>query len=116
MGGFVIECLLKALLLERHPNLLPNIDRAKLSESEAEVRDLIYRRHDLDGMLGFLPELERKLSGIKTGSGHDLWRQFRTVCEEWTVYARYSPQLARLDQAKTFLETVEEVKKWLREV
>ena len=31
MGGFVIECLLKAVLLERHPNLQIPVDRIGLS-------------------------------------------------------------------------------------
>src|SRR5579862_1340481 len=58
IGGFVIECLLKALLLERHPNLRGKVDSGKLSPSDAEVYRLLYR-HELDGMLGFLPELRR---------------------------------------------------------
>ena len=53
IGGFVIECLLKALLLERHPNLQVGLDRAKLSASDREVHTLLYS-HDLDQMLAFL--------------------------------------------------------------
>src|SRR5436309_292518 len=61
MAGFVIECLLKAILLERHPNLQKPLDPAKLSVSDREVFGLLYR-HELDEMLAFLPELEKKLS------------------------------------------------------
>jgi hypothetical protein len=113
VAGFVIECLLKALLLERHPNLGTKVDPSRLSESDSDVFSLVYRRHDLDDMLDFLPELETKLAGKKTKSGYDLWREFCSVCEEWTVYARYSPKVAKLSEAEQFLETVKEVKKWL---
>ena len=115
MAGFVIECLLKALLLERHPNLGRPVDPAKLSDSDREVLGLLYR-HELDDMLGFLPEVEKKLSIIKTQSGLNAWREFRSICEEWTVYARYSPKSAKLDRAAGYLETVAEVKKWLKEL
>lgn len=114
MAGFVIECLLKALLLERHPNLQRPVDPARLSASDREVFELLYR-HDLDSMLGFLPELEKKLSPVKTKSGGSAWRAFQDICEEWTVYARYSPASAKLDHARRYLDTVEEVKKWLKE-
>lgn len=115
MAGFVIECLLKALLLERHPNLQKKVDPSKLSPSDLEVFGLLYR-HDLDDMLEFLPEIETKLSGIRTESGQDLWREFNTICEEWTVYLRYSPKSAKLEHAARYLDAVREVKKWLKEL
>jgi hypothetical protein len=115
MAGFVVECLLKALLLERHPNLQKPVDPARLSKSDREVHELLYK-HELDDMLGFLPELEKKLSTVTTKSGLNAWQELRTICEEWTVYARYSPASAKLDRASNYLETVEEVKKWLRQL
>lgn len=115
MAGFVIECLLKALLLERHPNLLGKVDPARLSSSDREVYGLLYS-HELEDMAGFLPEIKKKLDGIKTKSGQALWRMFVTICEEWTVFARYSPQNAKVEQAAEYLEAVKEVKKWLKEL
>jgi hypothetical protein len=108
MAGFVIECLLKALLLERHPNLGKPVDRAKLSDSDREVHELLYS-HELDDMLEFVPEIERKFSVVG-------WRKFNGLCAEWTIHARYSPANAKLDDARQYLETVEEVKKWLKEL
>jgi len=115
MAGFVVECLLKALLLERHPNLGRPADPASLSLSDREVLRLLYS-HELDDMLGYLPELEKKLSNVKTKSGSSAWRGLNDLCEEWTVYARYSPKMATLDRARAYLDTVEEVKKWLKEL
>jgi len=115
MAGFVIECLLKALLLERHPNLSKPVDPAMLSRPDREVFEALYR-HELDDMLGFLPELEKKLSVVSTRTGKPAWRALNDICEEWTVYIRYSPLNAKLEDAKTYLDTVEEVKKWLKEL
>ena len=115
MAGFVIECLLKALLLERHPNLSKPVDPAKLSDSDREIFGYLYG-HDLDEMLGALPELGTKLSVVSTPHGSRVWPEFRTLCEHWTVYARYSPVSAKMTEAKNFLNTVKEVKKWLKEL
>lgn len=115
MAGFVIECLLKALLLERHPNLQKPVDPVKLSPSDREVHDILWR-HDLDDMLGFLPEIQKKLTGVKTKAGESAWEQFRDLCEEWSVHARYSPSNAKLEDARRYLATIEEVKKWLKEL
>ena len=112
MAGFVIECLLKALLLERHLNLQHVADPARLSRPDRAVFGLLYS-HDLDDMLGFLPEVRAKLSRVSTGSGDRLWFEFQSVCAEWTIYARYSPQLAGIADARRFVATIREVKTWL---
>jgi hypothetical protein len=109
MGGFVIECLLKALLLERHPNLQGPVDAARLSHSDGEAHHLLFG-HRLDEMLDFLPEVRTKFTAMGTGA----WERFWTVCEEWTVYARYSPKQAKRQEAGRFLRTIEEVKEWLK--
>ncbi len=115
MGGLTVECILKALLLERHPNLGGRVDRAKLSAPDREVHGLLYS-HDLDGMLAFLPEVRAKLESIRNASGGSPWPSFRAVCEEWTVFARYSPVQAPVADARRFLNTVKEVNQWLRQL
>jgi hypothetical protein len=89
------------------------LDPAKLSATDRDVYTSLYG-HDLDDMVAFLPELRRKLSGLRTRSGRDLWLQFQAICEQWTVYARYAPSLIKLEDAVRYLETVREVKQWLR--
>jgi hypothetical protein len=86
MSGFVIECLLKALLLERHPNLQRPVDPATLSKPDRSVHGLLYS-HDLDEMLGFLPEVRSKLESLAGPGGESPWRRFNGVCAQWTVYA-----------------------------
>lgn len=111
LGGFVIECLLKASLLARHPNLGIARDPAILSATDRVVYAQLYS-HELDQMLDSLAEVPLKLERHRQG----LARELAAVCAEWTVYARYSPRLATLQQAKDFLSVVREVRPVLREV
>ncbi len=114
MGGFVIDCLLKALLLERYPHLQKPVDPAKLAQRDRDVLEQLYG-HELDEMLEFLPELKRKLPRITGENGRPVWPRFRNVCAEWTVYARYSTKLAAPDEAREFMDTIREVKEWLKQ-
>lgn len=115
MGGFVIECLLKALLLERHPNLSGGaVDPATLSQPDRDAHEMLYS-HDLDDMLGFLPEIRTKLETVKGKHGTTRWQDLFDVCTQWTIYARYSSKQASQADAKRFLQTIEEVKEWVRQ-
>ncbi len=115
MAGFVIECLLNALLLDRHPNLNGPVDPAKLSATDREVFQYLYG-HDLDLMVGVLPEVRSKLALVRTASGLSAWQEFMAICEEWTVFARYAPRTVKREAAARYLETAQEVKKWLKEL
>jgi hypothetical protein len=115
MGGFVVECLLKAILLERHANLQRRVDPATLSETDHEAFVLLFG-HALDEMLLFLPEVRKKLAFLRNADGKPLWPAFQVVCEQWTVYARYSPKHATAEDARQFLITVSEARKWLKSV
>lgn len=114
LAGFVIECLLKALLLERHPNLRVPVDSARLSGGDRDVLKLLYS-HDLDCMLGFLPEVRLRLESITDAAGRPCWPAFRDICAQWTVYARYATTQASITDAQRFMNTIREVKQWLRE-
>ena len=115
LPGFAVECLLKAILLDRHRNLRMPVDPATLSTSDREVYYLLYG-HDLAAMLIFLPDVRVRLEAIKTAGGRSAWPAFRELCARWTIYARYSPVRATLTDAAQFVGTVREVKQWLREL
>jgi hypothetical protein len=115
LGGFVIECLLKALLLERHPNLMSPVDPAKLSKDDRDVLNMLYG-HDLADMLDFLPEVRSKLVVANNSANQPIWQPFRDICEEWSVFARFATTHASLEDAKRFLATINEVKQWLKEL
>ena len=59
-------------------------------------------------MLDFLPEVRTKLTAL----GREVWDRFRTVCEEWMIYARYLSKQAGREEAARFLETIKEVNEW----
>lgn len=116
MAGFVIEFNFKALLLERHRNLQSPVDPANLSASDREVHWLLFSSHALDEMLDFLPEVERKLAGVKTGSGRSAWAGLQEICEQWTVYVRYATAGTGKELSREYLDTVKEVQKWLTQL
>lgn len=111
LGGFAVECWLKAGLLERHRNLGSAVDPARLSASDREVYRQLYS-HELDEMIDALPELALKLERQRTG----LRAELRTLAAEWSVYARHSPRIATIRQAKAFLGVVSDVRPVLRDL
>ena len=108
LGGFVIECLLKAKLLEKHKWLqsAPG-DLRKRSEDERALHALCYRQHDLDGLLVRLPNVTQMLAR------RGLLKTLQEICGSWTVFARYSPRNTTIAHAKMFLADIRELKKWL---
>ncbi len=117
LAGFVIEILLKALLLERRPNLQGPVNPATLSTQDKIAFDLINRSHDLDRMYVFMQsEIDKKLSEFRTRGGRSALDAFKAICEEWTVFARYSSALGNLEDARRYVDDIREVKKWLKEL
>lgn len=114
LGGLVVDCLLKAALLERHRDLQTPVTLDQLSAHDRRVWSLIYRSHELEEMLAHLPDLERRLQAKDLKDGSDLLRKLRSICAKWTVYARYSPRTETMKHAAEFLDHVREVKEWLR--
>lgn len=114
LGGFVIECLLKALMLERYPSMQRAPSPEKMSEQDRRIWYLIYRSHDLDGMLPYLPELQRSLREADEREGTDRLGWLTAICATWTIFARYSPKMEKMKDAAEFLDRVSDLKEWLR--
>jgi hypothetical protein len=106
LAGFVVECLLKARLLEAFPAL----QAGPLPSGMDRLWFLCYRSHDLEGIVEQLPGLGAALEHQKAGAAEMLSR----VCAEWTIYARYSPRSATMREAAEFVERVRELKRCLR--
>jgi hypothetical protein len=113
LGGFVIECLLKAMLLKKHRWLADARYPAARSEAERRMWWLCHRSHDLEEILSYLPEVQHTLSRMEQHRAFRLARSLRSVCS-WTIFARYSPSTADIDDARIFLDQVRELKSWLR--
>jgi hypothetical protein len=114
LGGFVIECLLKAKLMEKY-RWLANASPGQIQDaSKRWIWNLCHRLHDLDEILEALPEVHTRVAAMEQMGQPRLTYGLRSLCAEWTIYARYSPLSADIEDAREFLERVEEIKKWLR--
>src|SRR2546423_1022905 len=102
LGGFVLECLLKARMLETYGWLQ---SRGPTTAAEARLRSLCYRSHDLAGILASLPDLSRQLAeeDLRRGGRARLLPMLDMLCAEWTVHARYSPHDEVMGTASAFL-------------
>jgi len=113
LGGFVLECLLKARLLERFPWLQSAGSPEGRSSADLRLWSLCYRSHDLDEILGRLPDVIDKLSRVEGRQSTRLVQSLKSICAQWTIFARYSPYTADIDDARLFLAQIKEIKSWL---
>lgn len=113
LGGFVIECLLKARLLERFAWLQTAGSPEGRSREDRHLWSLCYRSHDLDEILARLPDVVDRLSRLGQRESARLLAAMRSICAQWTIYARYSPYNADIDDARRFLDQIEELRPWL---
>lgn len=94
LGGFVLECLLKAALWERR--------------TEDRVRNLLFS-HDLSGLLEANTDLASTMRADPLGR----YEQFVKL-SSWTVRFRYNPKRIDPEDARIFLDRLKEVRAWLR--
>ncbi len=113
LGGFVIECLLKAKLLERFGWLQSTGSPQGRSKANQRLWSLCYRAHDLDEIVDKLPEVIEMLNRVEGRQSNRLVQSLKSICGQWTIFARYSPYTADIDDARTFLDQVRELKSWL---
>lgn len=113
LGGFVIECLLKAQLLERFGWLQSARSPEGRNKEDRHLWSLCFRSHDLDEILARLPEIEQRLSRLEQRGSSRLVQSLKSICARWTIYARYSPHSADIDEARDFLDQIGELKPWL---
>jgi hypothetical protein len=105
---------LKAKLLEQRTWLQGARSSEGLSKNDAQVWSLCYRSHDLDAILARLPEIEVRLSRVEQRGSGRLLQSLKSICAGWTVYARYSPRSADIDDAESFLDQIKELMQWLK--
>ncbi len=113
LGGFVIECLLKAKLLERFPWLKSAGSPAGRAKRDQWLWHLCYRSHQLDEILSHLPEVTVRLAAVEQRDDNRLTGNLRRICANWTILARYSPQSASNKEAGDFVNQIKELKPWL---
>ncbi len=102
LGGYVVECMLKWAICQRHGVIyLDDLSDQKLSERLTGARG-----HDLEFLLdasGLRPLLE---------SDDKLYPAFSQVLI-WNVALRYNPKAGDVETASQFLSKVHELRDWL---
>jgi len=114
LGGFVLEMLLKAQLIEKYPHTASRQSHEPMAAEERQVWSLIYRSHDLEEMLDHLAELEGAIQKAGERDGRSYLAYLRELCGAWTIYARYSPLSTTIVDARAFLDRVRELKELLK--
>ena len=112
LAGFVIEILLKAQLVRKF-EAVARKQHHELSEAELEVWGLIWRRHDLGGMLAKMRDLEAMLQKRGERDGVNYVADLKK-CANWSIFARYSTRTMEMAEAVQFLERVRRLKQVLR--
>jgi len=110
LAGFVIECLLKARLLEKFRWLQSTRSPERLQRREQRIWSLCYRSHDLDEILVHMPEVWERMAAFEQRGQGRLANGLKTVCAQWTIYARYSPHSSNITEASLFVERIRELK------
>jgi hypothetical protein len=113
LAGFVVECLMKAELLEEHPWLQNGSTPVRRPKFDQKLWSLCYRSHDLMEILARLPQLIERLKKLEQREQSRLIGNLRSICGQWTIFARYSPRSATMREAGEFLAQVKELRQWL---
>jgi hypothetical protein len=116
LAGFVVECLLKAKLLEKYSWLQSARNTGALPKADRKLYDLCYRMHDLAAISERLPEVKQHLMNLDRNRGQTgrLYPMLQSVVGRWTIFARYSPQMATMREAADFIRQIKEIKEWLK--
>lgn len=113
LSGLVLDCLFKAKLLEKYPEVA-GASPQSLSEDHRFIQSLIFRSHDLAEMLAYLPEILQRLSAMEEYKRARLTTSIRMLCDRWTIQTRYSTQPVPKEDAEDFFDRLTELKPWLR--
>lgn len=113
MSGFVIEILLKAWLVDKYSSIAKK-PRGSLSDDEKEKWFLIWKSHDLEDMLAYVPELEAALQKKGEIEGYAYLEDLKEICATWTIQARYSPHSMTMQEASVLLDKVRTLKELLK--
>jgi hypothetical protein len=114
LAGFVLECLLKAKLLEKFPRLETAGAPDRLPQEERRMWPLCYRSHNLAEILDRLPAVLERLAKFEHKGQNRLRNSLQSLCGRWTIYARYSPRSSDITEARDFVDRVRELKPCLR--
>lgn len=113
LAGLAIECHLKAEVLRERPHLGNRHGREELDALEQSLWDLVWRLHDLAGLIEQLPDTLEVLRASLIG-GEGLVRSLKQIAARWSIDIRYSSRDVEFDEAREFVGRVEEVHRCLK--
>jgi hypothetical protein len=102
LGGYAVECKLKAILMEAYRCLTLDQLARRLKVDERHVYV-----HGLEALAKHLPQLLQRLQGSP------VWRDFVAEVNRWRPAWRYDPHDVPASTADRFLLAVERVYRWL---
>jgi len=114
LGGFVLECLLKATLMEKFRWLQSAGSPEGRSKEDHKLWSLCYRSHDLDEILKQVPEVFDRIEQFEQKGHMRLAQSLKKLCANWTIYARYSTQSTDCTEAIHFVEQIKELRQCLK--
>jgi hypothetical protein len=111
LADYVIECLLKGRLLEKHPWLdgLKRDDPRIKDKTKRRLLGLCYS-HNLGLLLAELPGVEKS---VESQGGMSGLVALKSVCSTWTIFARYSPTQGDSRYAASFVQDIQRLSRWL---
>ena len=112
MAGLAVEVLLKGQLIRTHPVL--QLIRRPPDADMSRRHDLVWRKHDLDGLLQELPSLLVSLDAHDARTGGGLVVTLRTICTTWTIFARYSVVAVTAEEAAKLVRDVIQLEGYLQ--
>jgi len=106
MAGYSVECLLKTKLMRRF-----NCRHLRELEAELQAKGILAEQatvftHQLERLLRLAEGIDR----LRENEEH--WRLFNIV-NRWLPAWRYTADLSSADDAKDFLDAVEQVSRWI---
>lgn len=113
LAGFAVEILLKASLVRQYPAVARKRPHEVLAE-EREIWDLIWRQHDLEGLLLAMPQLQAGLELKGRSDGVDYLAQLKKICATWTIHARYSAATISMVEARRLVDRIRGLKELLK--
>ncbi|WP_435020958.1 hypothetical protein TA3x_002112 [Tundrisphaera sp. TA3] len=107
LGGYAVECLLKARLMKRYGvRTLADLDQDLKSRGLIAGEATVYS-HEIEWLFRITGDQAR------IRSDRDAWKAYVTV-NRWGPEWRYDPDLSGREEAEDFLDALDRVLSWLR--
>lgn len=112
LAGIAVECYLKAELLSAYPSLA-STPPSKLKGTDLHRWELLFRWHDLLGLVEALPRTLEVLQNNLGSVGAAAVRSLKMIAAQWSIMIRYDSRDMDLADAQHMLSLAEDVHRCL---